>query len=103
MESLFYLQLPLIQDQPDQPKEPVCSSLLIILCLYSYLIFYIYLASCNPVICPFPYQPDPDDFCEEQWLMAKLIHLFKAEVADQQYMVGIIWFIFIPIMIVFRC
>ncbi|XP_065913927.1 vacuolar protein sorting-associated protein 35-like [Dysidea avara] len=29
--------------------------------------------------------PDPEDFCEEQWLMAKLIHLMKADVADQQY------------------
>lgn len=43
-------------------------------------------------------QPDPEDFCEEQWLVAKLVHLLKAEVvkkqyvsaADQQYVVSII-------------
>lgn len=29
--------------------------------------------------------PDPEDFCEEQWLMAKMVHLLKAEAADQQY------------------
>jgi len=39
----------------------------------------------------FPYQPDPEDFCEEQWLMAKLIHLLKADVADQQYVVSILF------------
>jgi len=36
----------------------------------------------------FPLQPDLEDFCEEQWLMAKLVHLLKAEVADEQYKVG---------------
>ena len=35
-------------------------------------------------------QPDPEDFSEEQWLMAKMVHLLKAEAADQQYVVGII-------------
>ena len=39
----------------------------------------------------FLYQPDPEDFCEEQWLMAKLIHLLKADVADQQFLVGILF------------
>ena len=37
-------------------------------------------------LCP---QPDPEDFCEEQWLMAKMVHLLKAEAADQQYVVSI--------------
>ena len=36
------------------------------------------------------YQPDPEDFCEEQWLMAKLIHLLKADVVDQQYVVSVV-------------
>ncbi|XP_065915145.1 vacuolar protein sorting-associated protein 35-like isoform X2 [Dysidea avara] len=27
-----------------------------------------------------------EDFCEEQWLMARLVHLLKADVTDQQYM-----------------
>ena len=37
-----------------------------------------------------PYQPDPEELCEEQWLIAKLIDLLKADVADQQYVVGIV-------------
>ena len=37
-----------------------------------------------------PHQPDPEDFSEEQWLMAKMVHLLKAEAADQQYVVGIV-------------
>ena len=39
----------------------------------------------------FPYQlPDHEDLCEEQRLMAKLVDLLKAEVTDQQYVVGIV-------------
>ncbi|KAI8433068.1 hypothetical protein MSG28_013926 [Choristoneura fumiferana] len=34
-----------------------------------------------------PDQPDPDDFAEEQWLLARLIHQFKSPSADQQYLI----------------
>ena len=38
----------------------------------------------------FPYQlPDHEDLYEEQWF-AKLLDLLKAEVTDQQYVVGIV-------------
>ena len=33
-------------------------------------------------------QPDPEDFAEEQWVMGRLVHLLKAESADQQYLVS---------------
>ena len=73
-ESLFQLLSPLVQDQADQPKEPVS-------CYYcSHLATFLSLSP----------QPDPEDFSEEQWLMAKMVHLLKAEAADQQYVVGII-------------
>ena len=32
--------------------------------------------------------PDPDDFEEEQGMMARLVHLFQAPEPDQQYMVS---------------
>ena len=32
-------------------------------------------------------QPDPEDFAEEQLLVARLVHLFRAPVPDQQYLV----------------
>lgn len=34
-----------------------------------------------------PANPDPDDFAEEQWLLARLIHQFKSPAADQQYLI----------------
>ncbi|XP_063542609.1 vacuolar protein sorting-associated protein 35 [Cydia strobilella] len=34
-----------------------------------------------------PANPDPDDFAEEQWLLARLIHQFKSPSADQQYLI----------------
>ncbi|XP_061724120.1 vacuolar protein sorting-associated protein 35 isoform X2 [Cydia pomonella] len=34
-----------------------------------------------------PANPDPDDFAEEQWLLARLIHQFKSPGADQQYLI----------------
>lgn len=34
------------------------------------------------------FQPDPEDFAEEQWLMGRLVHLFQADSLDQQYMVS---------------
>jgi len=34
-----------------------------------------------------------EDLCGEQWLMAKFVDLLKAEVTDQQYMVGIVSFV----------
>jgi len=47
----------------------------------------LYVISCDL----FPYQlPDHEDVCEEQWLMAKLVDLLKAEITEQQYVVGIV-------------
>ena len=35
-------------------------------------------------------QPDPEDFAEEQLLVARLVHLFRAPMPDQQYLVCVL-------------
>ena len=35
-----------------------------------------------------PTQADPEDFAEEQWLMGRLVQLFKPDHNDQQYTVS---------------
>jgi hypothetical protein len=36
---------------------------------------------------PFDYEQDPEDFIDEQTLVAKLVHLFHADDLDQQFIV----------------
>ena len=47
----------------------------LVCCCYNYCLVYSLL------------QPDPEDFAEEQLLVARLVHLFRAPVPDQQYLV----------------
>ena len=67
MESLFELLSPLLMDQDDQPKNEVGVSIT------------------TPTLSSL--QVDPEDFVEEQSMVARLIHLFKAPSPDQQYQV----------------
>ena len=75
LEWLFNLLPPLIQDQSDQP---VC------------YIMWPHDATFSLT----SYVPDHEDLCEEQWLVVNFVNLLKAEVTDQQYMVGIVSVVF---------
>ncbi|XP_015604558.1 vacuolar protein sorting-associated protein 35 isoform X2 [Cephus cinctus] len=58
VEAVLLMVSPLVQDQPDQP-------------------------SISSMVEP----EDPEDFAEEQGLLGRLIHHFKSDTADQQYMI----------------
>ena len=51
--------------------------------MYAYKLMYTYFLEIF-----FTFQPDAEDFAEEQWLMGRLVHLFQADSLDQQYMVS---------------